>query len=589
MYLNGLVKFSCSETNPIMITDILFFPALILIAGAFVLPLLPERVRPALFLLFPAFALAGIWMMPEDFTLTMGLTAYELVLVQTDALSRIFGTIFAMIAIIGGIYAYHNKSLGEQSSALVYAGGALGVAFAGDFFTLLVFWELMAFSSSYLIWARKKETSLNAGMRYLIYHSLGGGILLGGIIMHLNETGSILITNLPDAYSPSSVLILIGVSINSAIPPLHAWLSDSYPKATITGAVFMSAFTTKSAVYVLMRIFPGWEILIWFGVIMALYGVVYAVLANDIREILAYHIISQVGYMVTGVGIGTEMALNGTAAHAFSHILYKSLLFMGAGAVIYSTGKSKLTELGGFAKKMKMAVFLYMIGAFSISGFPLFNGFISKSMVIQGATDAHLEVVTLLLLMASVGTFLHTGLKLPYFTWFGTQKSEITVKPLPVNMLIAMGIGAFFCTLFGVYPALLYNYLPFPVDYEPYSVYHLVETTQILVFTYIGFWILRKKLEGEPKIALDTDWFYRKPAPVVRRIFVTAPDAIFGWFENTTLNVAKFLSENFQNPMEWLNPFTRHERESSTYSPQMGLVMSFILLTIFVFGLLMII
>lgn len=579
---------SCSEANLIMITELLYFPALILIVGAFLLPLVSEKIRPALFLLFPAVALAGIWLMPSDYMLTMNLTAYELTLVQAGTLSRLFATIFAMIAIIGGIYAYHNKSLGEQSSALVYAGGALGVAFAGDFFTLLVFWELMAFSSSYLIWAGKTDETAKSGMRYLIYHSLGGGILLAGIIMHLDETGSLVINTLPDTYSLSSVLILTGVAINTAIPPLHAWLADAYPKATITGAVFMSAFTTKSAVYVLMRLFPGWDILIWFGVMMALYGVVYAVLANDIREILAYHIISQVGYMVAGVGIGTEMALNGTAAHAFSHILYKSLLFMGAGTVLYATGKSKLTELGGFAKKMKAAVFLYMIGAFSISGFPLFNGFISKSMVIQGATDAHLEVVTLLLLMASVGTFLHTGLKLPYFTWFGSQKTEITVKPLPLNMLIAMGIGAFFCTLFGVMPGLLYQHLPYPADYEPYTVYHLVETTQILVFTFIGFWILRKKLEGEPKIALDTDWLYRKPAPLARSVFVNVPDTIFGWIENVFISLSRYLSEKFKNPMEWLNPFTSHGLKSSTYSPATGLVMSFILFIILFMGIVMI-
>lgn len=346
----------------------------------------------------------------------------------------------------------------------------------------------------------------------------------------------------------------------------------------------MSAFTTKSAVYVLVRVFPGWEILIWFGVAMALYGVVYAVLANDIRQILAYHIISQVGYMVAGVGIGTEMALNGTTAHAFSHILYKSLLFMGAGAVLYSTGKSKLTELGGIASKMKAVVFLYMIGAFSISGFPLFNGFISKSMVVSSAGEAHLEVVMLLLILASVGTFLHTGLKLPYFTWFGESKSDITVAPIPFNMLVAMGIGAFFCTLFGIFPGLLYQYLPYPVEYKPYTIYHLVEMIQILVFTYIGFWILRKKLEGDEKIALDTDWFYRKPAPVVRKLFVDVPNTVYGWFEETVLSIARFLSDKFKNPMPWLNPFTSDENKASGYSPAMEVVMSFILLGFLVFA-----
>ncbi|MDR9365720.1 MAG: Na(+)/H(+) antiporter subunit D [Balneolaceae bacterium] len=567
-----------------MIVDLLFIPAVIVILGAFLLPLLPQKLRATAFLVFPLIALGMLWQLPNGYTLTLPFGNYELVPVYVDSLSKIFGSIFAMIAVIGGIYAFHIKDLGQQSSALVYGGGALGVTLAGDFFTLIIFWELMAISSTYLIWARKTDETDRAGMRYLLVHIFGGGLLLSGIIWHVSETGSIIIENLPDVYTFSSVLILLGVALNTAIPPLHAWLADAYPKATVTGAVFMSAFTTKSAVYVLVRVFPGWEILIWFGVIMALYGVVYAVLANDIRQILAYHIISQVGYMVTGVGIGTEMALNGTTAHAFSHILYKSLLFMGAGAVLYSTGKSKLTELGGFASKMKAVVFLYMIGAFSISGFPLFNGFISKSMVVSAAGYAHFETVMLLLILASVGTFLHTGLKLPYFTWFGESKSEITVGPVPFNMLIAMGIGAFFCTLFGIFPGLLYQYLPYPVDYEPYTIYHLVEMIQILVFTYIGFWILRKKLEGDPKIALDTDWFYRKARPVTEKVFVTYVDKLYGYAENATLWMAGFLTKQFKNPLVWLNPFTDTEQEAAKYSHAVEVVMSFILLSFVIFA-----
>lgn len=458
---------------------------------------------------------------------------------DADKLSLVFGTIFAMIASIGGIYAYHLRDRLQQISAMVYAGGAMGVVLAHDYYTLFVFWELMAVSSTYLVWANRTKDSQEAGMRYLAVHILGGGLLFAGIVMLVNQTGSSLIASLPDVYTLPAVLVLLGVALNTAIPPLNAWLPDAYPKATITGAVFMSAFTTKSAVFVLMRIFPGWDILIWLGVAMALYGVVYAVLANDIRQILAYHIISQVGYMVAGVGIGTEMALNGTAAHAFSHILYKALLFMGAGTVLYATGKSKMTELGGIASKMKAAVFLYMIGAFSISGFPLFNGYISKSMIVSAAGESHLEFAMLFLFVAMVGTFLSTGLKLPYFTWFGESKGDVTVGPVPKNMLVAMGFGAFFCTLFGVYPDLLYRFLPYEVTYNPYTIYHLVEMIQILVFTFIGFWILRKKLEGEPLFALDTDWFYRRSAPLATRLFVTSVANLFDGSERLVKNITQ--------------------------------------------------
>lgn len=560
--------------------EFLTIPAIILLLGAFILPLLPKNIRPSAFILFPLIALGVVWTLPEGSLITASFASYELHLLEVDSLSRIFGIIFSLIAIIGGIYAFHMKELGQQTCALAYAGGALGVTFAGDFFTLIVYWEIMAVASAYLIWARQTQRSDKAGMRYILVHTFGGGLLLSGILLHLSGGGSFLISPLAPELSLSKIIMFLGVAVNVAIPPLHAWLADAYPKATITGAVFMSAFTTKSAVYVLIRLFPGWEVLIWLGIIMALYGVVYAVLANDIREILAYHIISQVGYMVTGVGIGTEMALNGTTAHAFSHILYKSLLFMGAGAVIYSTGKSKLTELGGFAKKMPVIVGLYMIGAFSISGFPLFNGFISKSIVISAAGAAHFETVMLLLLLASVGTFLHTGLKLPYFTWFGEAKSKITVSSIPLNMKIAMGIGAFFCTLFGIFPSLLYAYLPYPIDYQPYNTYHLVETTQILIFTFVGFWLLRKKLEGVAKIALDTDWFYRRPANIVRILFVNLPNRFFGFSERLVLGITNKVSAFSENPLSHLLPNTSNENspiKTDDYTTAIHTAMAFIL------------
>lgn len=565
-----------------MIVELLQVPALVMLAGAVLLGLFPAILRKWLFLVIPAGTLALVFLLPDGKSITGSLGAYELQLLRLDDLSRIFGIIFVLITFIGGIYGFHNKSRTEQLSALVYGAGALGVTFAGDLFTLFIFWELMAVSSTLLVWARPEETSQKAGMRYLMAHVGGGSLLLGGIILHYMSTGSLSMEALSPEGGFPVYLILLGVALNTALPPLHSWLPDAYPRATITGAVFMSAFTTKSAVYVMIRMFPGWEILIYWGLIMALYGVVYAVLANDIREILAYHIISQVGYMVTGVGIGTAMALNGAVAHAFSHILYKSLLFMGAGAAIYATGKSKLTELGGIAGKMKVVVLLYMIGAFSISGFPLFNGFISKSMVVSAAGEAHHEWVLLLLLLASVGTFLHTGLKLPYFTWFGPERSDISVGPVPLNMKIAMAVGGTLCTATGIYPPLLYNMLPYPVNYEPYTVYHLVETTQILVFTFVGFWILREKLKGEPYIPLDVDWIFRRPGRFLADRALLAVSGVYRWFEEAVVHLAGGLSRAFRNPLNW-NPIRQQETPAATYSPALSTALGFVL---FVFALL---
>ena len=500
-------------------------PGLVFIFGALFIPLVKGRTRQAYILLLPVLAGLSLLNVPEGSGFIMNFLGYELILSRVDKLSMVFGYVFVIMAFIGFIYSIHLKESGQHVAAALYIGSALGVTFAGDFITLFIFWEIMALSSTYLIWARKTRAAHNAGFRYLFVHIMGGLSLLVGILINVAETGSAAF-NVMELSGPASYLILIGFILNAAVPPFSAWLSDAYPEATVTGAVFLSAFTTKTAVYVLIRVFPGAEILIWLGAIMAFYGVIFAVLANDIRRLLAYHIISQVGYMVAGVGIGTALALNGSAAHAFSHILYKGLLFMGAGAVLYMTGKSKLTELGGLYKTMPITLTLYMIGGLSISAFPLFSGFVSKSMIVTAAAEEHLTIIWVLLSVSSAGTFLHTGLKLPYFTFFA-KDSGIMAKEPPVNMLIAMAVAAFLCMLIGVYPHVLYDLLPFAASYLPYTAEHVVWTMQILLFTALGFFMLLKHLGGESYITIDTDWFYRKGAKAFMW-FVSNPMAQLG-------------------------------------------------------------
>ncbi len=499
-------------------------PFLFFLLGGLLLPLIPKRLRAGIFLIPPLLSLWIIFGLEHGTRVAVDFMHFELIFLQVTNLNWIFGIIFSLISVIAGIYALHMDDLRQQVAASFYAAGALCVTFAGDFLVLFLGWELMAVASTFLIWARGSTEAIATGMRYFLFHIFGGVLLLGGILLHVADAGSLELTSFADGESLAAWLILAGVAVNVAIPPLHAWLSESYPMATVTGAIFMSALTTKSAVYVLAMLFAGWQILIFMGVLMALYGVVYAVLANDIRGILAYHIISQVGYMVAGVGIGTEMSINGTTAHAFSHILYKALLFMGAGVVLYTTGKSKLTELGGLYNKQKLVFWLYMIGAFSISGFPMFNGFISKSIIVASAGYEAMDVAALLLILASIGTFLHTGLKLPYWTWFG-QDSGLTPSKTPKNMIWAMGITAFLCTFFGIYPWLLYDNLPYPQLYNPFQLYHFIEMTQLLIFTYIAFWVFRKKLAGEPYVAVDFEYFYRLIAKGII-IFAYKPVAV---------------------------------------------------------------
>jgi multicomponent Na+:H+ antiporter subunit D len=495
-------------------------PSLILIFGSLLLPFVPARIKKGFLLLVPALVfLRTLSLTPGSFGHVQFLD-WGLVFGRVDKLSLVFGYIMSLMCILGTLYGMHVKEDAQHSVAWIYVAGSIGAIYAGDFITLFLFWEIMAFSSVFLVWFRRRKESLPAGFRYLLVHVAGGLVLLAGIVLHCRAQGS-WDFNLLDVHHPTPAIYLImtGFILNAAVPPLHAWLPDAYGEATFNGSVFMCAFTTKTAVYALCRGFAGMEILVPLGVIMALYGVVYAVLENDCRRLLAYHIISQVGYMVAAVGLGTEMAINGACAHAFAHILYKGLLFMGCGAVLHMTGESKFTRLGGLWKKMPWTFVFTLIGGLSISAFPLFSGFVSKSMIVSAGFEQHKLWVGFLLLLASAGTFLHTGLKVPYFIWFGKNKPAPEVwnraaEP-PLNMNVAMAITAFLCIFIGCFPALLYKLLPYPEEamkYLPqvYSGYHVSETLQILLFTGLGFFLLIKKLTPEPKISLDLDWFYRR-------------------------------------------------------------------------------
>jgi multicomponent Na+:H+ antiporter subunit D len=505
-------------------TDIWLHPSLVLLIGALLVPLLRGRARTALLLVAPVLAFALVLTSHPGIYGVARFMDRQLTFGRVDRLSQVFGYIMTLMCILGSLYALHVRDPAEHAVAWIYVAGSLGVIYAGDYLVLLLFWEMMAFSSVFLIWFRRRRGAIGAGFRYLLVHATGGVILLAGIILRYHATGGDLSFVQMDVANPdlSTWLILAGFILNAAVPPLHAWLPDAYSEASVTGAVFLSAFTTKTAVYALCRGFAGMEILVALGAVMAVYGVVYAVLENDARKLLAYHIISQVGYMVAGVGLGTQMAINGTCAHAFAHILYKGLLFMGTGSVLYMTGKSKFTELGGLYRKMPWAFVFTLIGGLSISAFPLFSGFVSKSMIVAAGFEDHRLWASFMLLIASSGTFLHTGLKVPYFIWFGKNNCsdetwERAADP-PWNMRAAMTAASILCIWIGCYTPYLYDMLPYPVDYHPYTAYHVSETLQILLFTAVGFFLFLKKLVPQPTISLDMDWFYRMGGRAVARM-----------------------------------------------------------------------
>ncbi len=439
---------------------------------------------------------------------------YSLTPVRVDRLSLVFGYIFHIAAVLGMIFALRVKDTGQHVAAFVYAGSAIGAVFAGDLITLFVYWELAAVSSVFLIWARRTERSYRAGMRYLLFQITSGVLLLAGTVAHVYQTGSLAFEYLGLSGLGSS-LIFIAFGIKCAFPLLHNWLEDAYPEATVTGTVFLSSFTTKMAIYALARGFPGTELLVWIGATMTAFPIFYAVIVNDLRRVLTYSMNNQLGFMVVGVGIGTNLALNGAAAHAFADILFKGVLFMSMGAVLLRTGTVKGSELGGLYKSMPWTAGFCMVGAASISAFPLFSAFVTKSMIISATAEHHYTFVYFVLLFASAGVFHHSGIKIPYFAFFG-HDSGIRCKEAPRNMLIAMGLAAALCIGIGVFPALLYSVLPFPVDYQPYTVTHVITQLQLLFWSAVAFAWLNWSGLYPPELRsvnVDSDWIYRRLAP----------------------------------------------------------------------------
>lgn len=505
-------------------TDGALHPGLVLIAGGLLLPWLRGRVRAAAVLLLPLLALALVWRLPDGVLWQARFLDYALAPLAVDKLSRLFATIFALMAVGGGLFALGQRSRVELPAAYVYAGAAIGVALAGDLVTVFVFWELMAVGSTLVLWSSGTPQSYRASLRYLMIHLLGGVLLFAGITGHIVQTGDVAFTRIA-LDSPAHWLILLGFLVNAGAPPLSAWLPDAYPEASWSGTVFLSAFTTKTAVYVLIRGFPGTELLLYVGLFMIFYGIVYALLENDMRRILAYSIVNQVGFMVAGVGIGTEMALNGAAAHAFTHIIYKALLLMSAGSVLYMTNRRKCSDLGGLFHSMPVATVCGTIGALAISSFPLTSGFISKSMISQAAVDGHMLTVWLLLAAASAGVFLHAGIKFPWFVFF-QKDSGLRPSDPPASMRWAMILFAFLCIALGVWPEPLYRMLPYPVQYVPYTAAHVVTQLQLLLFSGLAFFLMLPYLKRTLTITLDVDWVYRRLLPLLVRRVARAHDAL---------------------------------------------------------------
>ena len=518
-------------------------PFLIFFAGALVVPFLRHvpRIRMAWLLLIPVLGALNVMGVQEGYEYQLQFLGYTLTPVRADRLSLLFGYLFHLGAFISIIYSLHLKKGDsptlQHTSAVIYAGSALGAVFAGDFITLFVFWELLAVSSVFLIWARRSPRAVSAGRRYLLVHVVSGVTLLAGAMVHAHRTGSL-------EFGPMGLdglagwLVFLAFGVKAAFPLLHSWLIDAYPEGTPTGTVFLCAFTTKVAVYALARGFAGTEALIYIGAAMACFPIFYAVIENDLRRTLGYSMINQIGFMVCGIGVGTQLAINGAVSHAFNDVLFKGLLFMAMGAVMHMTGKTKASELGGLYKTMPITATLCIIGALSISAVPLFNAFVSKSMIMSALLEGHYNWIWPVMLFASAGVVEHAGIKIPYFAFFAHDSGIRTREP-PWNMLVAMGIGAAACLAIGIWPKLLYGMLPYAVDYEPYSYTHILTQIQLLCFAIgavVAFHLWKLYPAEIPSVNLDADWVYRRAAVKVTRWTGSVVAAVDGAFRRRVLN-----------------------------------------------------
>lgn len=488
-----------------------FPPGLILLIAAGLIAVTRGGLRTAIVLGAPLVALWAVWQVPDGIAATATYLDYTIEIVEGSPVRRLFATIFSIMAFVGGLYAFRTARGFELAAAYAYGAGAVGVSFAGDLITFFLFWELMAIFSTIIVFCGGTERARAAGIRYAIVHLLGGVILKVGIEAVMVQTGSVDVRAI-SATDFGSWMVLIGILINAAAPPISAWLADAYPESSPTGSVFLSAFTTKTAVLALILLFPGEKVLIYVGLYMVFYGIIYALLENDARRILAYSIVNQVGFMVCAVGIGTQTAINGAAAHAFAHIIYKALLFMSAGVVVYRTGKNRCSDLGGLFRTMPLTCVCGIIGALAISSFPLTSGFTTKTLISEAAAMEGLAWVYFLLAAASAGVFLHAGIKFPWFVFF-QKDSGLRPPDAPWNMGLAMVLFAAACIFLGVHPQPLYDLLPYPETADFYKPYKVLFYLQLLLFSGLAFFLLLPLMKRTRTIAIDTDWLYRSLIP----------------------------------------------------------------------------
>lgn len=541
-------------------------PGFILIFAGLVGLFVPLRqIRHALMIIAPVVGILALALADMNLDLaTARALGLDLVLYRVDTLNYLFGLAFLIAALLQAIYALHTDDRFQDGMAMTFAGTAISAVFAGDLMTLFIFWELTAISSVFLILKAQTKAAYNAAMRFLGLQILSGVMLLDGMVYVQKKTGTLDLKAFESVADPGANFILVAIAIKAAFPLLHNWMQDSYPKATVVGTVALSAFTSMLAVLVAARLFPGVDMLIWIGALMAVFPIIFAVLVNDLRKVLAYGVNSQVGLMICAVGLADlalpsgQLALNGAVGLAFVHVIFTVLLFMATGAVLHRAGTIRASELGGLYKSMPFTAVFCLVGAASMAAVPFFSGFAAQTLILDSALQSGGLTIWLMLLFASAGVVLHAGLKVPYCAFFSRDKG-LRVAEAPFNMLFAMGLAALVTlavglpSFAGIGHGWLYDLLPYPGvarSHQPFEMTDILSQLQLLSLGVLAFLLLRRiglyPLERAGTV-LDFDWTYRwagygvakwagtvwtKAVPAVTRFFGAVGHAGFKRLEN---------------------------------------------------------
>lgn len=489
--------------------DCFLHPAAGFFLLALILPFFRGRIWRWLLFVPPLIAIFLAFRMKLGSYWALSYVGQNLVLGWVDHLSIFFVALFSLMTFICTTFAFHVRQKAHHVASLFYMGASFGCILAGDYWTLYIFWQFMTVSSAFLIWFSQRPKSAEAGFRYILLLLLSSVLLLAGILLRQRATGTFV-------FSPADAhmmwhfdwLILAAFCINGAVVPLHAWLTDAYPEATVPGAVFLSVFTTNTAVYALTRCFVGLDVLVILGVVMAVYGAFYAITVNNIRRILAYLMVSQGGFMLAGIGMGTKMGLDGAMVLVYAHTFSNALLFMAAGCLILMVKEEHLSRLGGLASKFPFILTCTMVGALSMSAMPLLNGFVAIPMILE-ATWQESPVLAIALLLAMAGTFTAVGLRLPYFAFWAKKPSKGKQDTLPLNMSVAMVLAALFCFIQGAFPQLLYRRLPAPVEENPFTLWKILGAFLFLGLISMVFIFVRRGLTPGTRRLPDFDLLYR--------------------------------------------------------------------------------